>query len=494
MSPSLAGVRPGLRARKGPAAAWLAALLIPWSAAPPAAAQEIQFESPDAVKLQPTSSSAEAVRHFWMGLDDAENVFPARAVQHIDQALQLDPGFGLARALKGFAAPGLSPEERQAEIRRGLAAMSGATSPELLVATAWLEWRSGNLKAAKEIATAAAALAPDDPHLAFGRAQLVGSVKGPAEGVKAMEEVTRKFPSFAPAWNILAYQRWQTGDREGAMTAVRTYVELLPDHPNPHDSYAELLQWGGQLDEAAAHYQRAVELSPDYDVGYVGLAEVRWLQGNVREARVALEKAVERAPTPVARLNTRRAVANTYLMAGDRRAAERQLQAVASEAEAADVKWLAALIYRQMAVIDALGRGTGIEAHLAKAAGLEGEESPGQYAWAALAYATAGKKPEAQEAIGRLEATAGDDTGLRTAVHATKAILLLGENNPQEAMAELEKADAGQPMVRALKAECHKKLRQAERAREIRRELTSDPTVNFYNPVLPFALIRVREV
>ena len=75
-----------------------------------------------------------------------------------------------------------------------------------------------------------------------------------------------------------------------------------------------------------------------------------------------------------------------------------------------------------------------------------------------------------------------------------KAILLLRQNQPSEAMAELEQATAARPLTRALKAECYKKLKDRTKARELKASLLSDPTVNFYNPVLPFALIRVKKV
>lgn len=459
-------------------------------------AQEMKFESPDAATLRPTASAEAAVNHFWMALDDAENIFTVRAVKHIEQALEIDPDFGLARALNGFSAPGLSAEERQKEIRAGLAAMSNATPVEILLATAWREWRAGNMRIAKKILSTASALAPADPHLAYAHAQLVGAVAGSEKGREATREVTTKFPDFAPAWNILAYQLWAADEHEGALEAVQKYAELAPDHPNSHDSYAELLQWDGELDEAAAHYQRAIELSPDYNVGYVGLAEVRWLQGEPKEIYPLLEEAAANAPNDAGRVNARRALADSYLMTGDRKRAVAELQAVATEAETVGLTGTAATAHRQMAVINALGNGKGIEAHLARAAELSGTESLGQQAWAALAYATAGRTTEAQSALDALDTALGSDEnpGLRSTMREVKAMLLLRQNQPTEAMAELEQATAGRPMTRALKAECYKKLKDRTKARELKASLLSDPTVNFYNPVLPFAVIRVKKV
>ncbi|MFQ5679841.1 MAG: hypothetical protein ACE5HP_10340 [Gemmatimonadota bacterium] len=499
MSISRAGAPMNRRSpeRRGAAAPAAVAALAAFLFLPvPAAAQEMQFESPDAATLRPTASEEAAVRHFWMALDDAENIFPARAVKHIEQALEIDPGFGLARALHGFSAPGLSAEERQKEIRAGLAAMSEATAAEILLATAWREWRAGNTRVAKKIVATASALAPSDPHLAYAHAQLVGAVAGGEKGLEATREVTTKFPDFAPAWNILAYQLWAADDHEGAFQAVRKYEELVPDHPNSHDSHAELLQWDGKLEEAAAHYERAIELSPDYNVGYVGLAEVRWLQGATKEIYPLLEQAAAHAPTDAGRVNARRALAGTYLMTGDRKRAVVELATVATEAETAGLTALAALAHQQMAVIDALGNGKRMEAHLARAAELSGAENPGQQAWTALAYATAGRTAEAQSALEALDKTVGSDgnPGLRSTMREVKAILLLRQNQATEAMAELEESTADRPLTRALKAECYKKLKDRTKASEMKMDLVSDPTLNFYNAILPFALIRVQKV
>ncbi len=97
---------------------------------------------------------------------------------------------------------------------------------------------------------------------------------------------------------MLAYARWQNGDRQGALAAAREYVRLAPDHPNAHDSYAEILQWSVQLPEAMQEYQRAHEIDPTFGAGMLGMAEVHWLSGRTGAAREAYTKAAELARMP----------------------------------------------------------------------------------------------------------------------------------------------------------------------------------------------------
>ena len=72
-----------------------------------------QVESPEAAMLHATSTSDEAAREFWAGLDDFENIFFVRSANHLKKALDLDPNLGLARVMYGWSAPGLPLSERK---------------------------------------------------------------------------------------------------------------------------------------------------------------------------------------------------------------------------------------------------------------------------------------------------------------------------------------------------------------------------------------------
>lgn len=477
----------------GPLLAGLLALS-PMLAGGAAAQEEIEFASPEAATLHPTSASEEAVSHLRVALEEANNVNPAAAARHAAKALELDPDFGLARVVHAITAPGLTAEQRQEKIEQALAKMSRATPAEILLATAWRERMAGNDDAARQLARDAAEMAPADPDLAFLYASWKGFDGELAKGLEAMKEVTRRHPDFAPAFNLVAYWAWEEGDREGALEAVARYAELRPDHPNPHDSYAELLQWSGRLDEAAVHYRKAAEIDPDFDEAYEGLAEVLWLQGKREEARAQLEKAIEHTPSEAGRLNTRRALANTYLMAGDRKKAAQGLAAVAQEAEAKDIGWLAALAHRQLALVDALGDGKAIEEHLAKADALEPDGDAGaRHMWAALAWSTAGEAARTREALEKAEAMELAPN-MRVAAHGLRAGLLLEEDRAAEALAEIEKAEDDPPLLRVREAEVRKKMGEKEKAQEIKQAVLSDPQIDFYDPVLPLAVLRAQKI
>src|SRR5439155_3657218 len=135
--------------------------------------------------------------------------------------------------------------------------------------------------------------------------------------------------------------------RAAAIAAAKRQIELLPTAPNPHDTYAEILQWNGQFAEAAAHYKQATTLSPRFPEAYAGLAEVAALQGQYDQARAYLNQAIANAWTPSQKLNYMRQIAGTYALQGSAVALATQLDAIAAEAKAQRNPPVAAIAYAQ---------------------------------------------------------------------------------------------------------------------------------------------------
>ncbi|MCK5448027.1 MAG: hypothetical protein KAJ43_07770 [Gemmatimonadetes bacterium] len=450
-----------------------------------APAQEQEFESPAPATLQVTSASSAAVEHFWAGMHEWLNIDAAVAAEQFQLAVSMDPEFGIAQATYGFAAPGLSTEERTAEIEAGLASMADATAAEYTFVLAMRALNAGEQKEAVALLETAAEIVPGDPHVAYSLAVFQGA------NVKAIKKITEKFPEFAPAYNIIAYNAWNEGNRELALEAVQKYVELAGDHPNPYDSYAEILQWDGQLEEAAVQYQKAAEIRPWFNEAYYGLAEVAWLMGDEKEARAQIEKGIEHAPTEAGKVNGRRALANSYVMEGKRKEAMQILEEVAAEAEAGEMKNLAAISYQELAGTDAfLDKGEGVDAYLTKAATIGGEDTPQQQAWTAYSHALAGDVDLASDALEGLEGV----EGWETPVNAINAMMLIEDDQVEAALRELEMADETDSFIKALKAECYKKLKRSDEAKELRESVLTDPTINFFDAAGTFARLHAKEM
>ncbi|HKK09025.1 MAG TPA: tetratricopeptide repeat protein [Gemmatimonadota bacterium] len=440
-----------------------------------------------AMEFHAASGAASELSMAW---DELSNVNPAGALPHLQKAMSMDPDFGLARILYGFGAPGLPADQRGREIDRGMGMMGGASAPEVLLGLAWREWNAGHAAEAIAATRAASELVPGDPRLGFQLAQLQAPGAPGPDQIAALKAILADHPDFAPAYNNLAYASWAAGDHEAGLAAVKRYAELLPDHPNPHDSYAELLQWNGQYDQAAAEYARAAELDPGFYEAYMGLAELSWLGGKHDEARAHIREAMEKVPDgSIGALQTARALANSWLMDGKTKQAMEGLAAVARDAEAQGAKNFATGVHRQMAVAYAmLGKGQEVETQLAAADALTGEGTPGSHAWSALAYASSDQLDRAEAALDQVEKAVTDNPGLASVLRTGRAMVLLSRNQADQALAALGEPDGD--LGKAVSAQCMKKLARKDDAAKMKAAVLGEPAFSFYDPIRPFAVMR----
>jgi len=455
-------------------------------------AQQVTVASSAPQRLRVTTTNEEAARHFWAGLTDARNIFFSRAATHFDRATALDGNLGLAHVLHAAVVPGLTTDERKAEVDRGIASLSSASTGELLTALAFREFVAGNNRQSRELFRTASELLPGDPSVAFYAAF---TQDGPAEGVTAFRAVTERFPDDAPSYNILAYNLWQTGDRAGAFTAVRKYVELAPEQPNSHDSYAELLQWEGRFTDALAHYARAAQLDSTFTEAYLGSAEVLQLTGRGAEARRQIQQAIARAPSKAGTVGYTRNLARSFLMDGLVKEGMDQFANALRDAQALNRPILIAAIHRDMAFADAQsGRGTAIAAHLAGAAAARGAEDPMQIELTGAANAVGGDLGVARQATQKLATLAQPDNKYATRASVIRAIILLRENKPKEALNQLAGAPLDDSWVRTLTAECYVATGNLADARTLKNQVLNDPQLNFDDGYNVSARIRAARI
>src|ERR1041384_7654969 len=108
--------------------------------------------------------------------------------------------------------------------------------------------------------------------------------------------------AFADALNQLRYSSALQGDSEKAISTMKRYVAVLPNEPNPEDSYAEICRMAGRYDEAIAHYRRALKIEPSYWSSEEGIAATYSLMGDQTRARAEYAIAIEHAPSPASQL------------------------------------------------------------------------------------------------------------------------------------------------------------------------------------------------
>lgn len=458
----------------------------------PAAAAAQEEYMPAALEINTQSDIA--AKAFWAGMEHFENIYFVGGAMHMQAAIEADAELGLAHVLYGRWAPGLTTAERLDKISKGIAMMDDASSAEVLFATALKEWQAGNTMEAKHAIQAAAAMVPDDPHIAFYAAWISG-IGDQLGAVIAMRDVTERFPDYAPAFNILGYGLYNVGDQDGALRALRTYVELNPDHPNPHDSYGEILQRTGHLSMAKAEYEQAIALEPDYQAAYLGLAEVSFMMGDREQTYRYLELAIEKATSPQGALNARRALATAHLMHNDRQNAVRNLQQVVDEATEREFNNIAANAHRQLAGIAAMGNVGSMAGHLEQAAELSGgADTPLNLWWAAMTHLIAGMTQQARVPAEALAAKAEANSNWNTGSRAISAWVAIQEDNCTLAKNELVQADPTNLLVQTLAGTCYKMAGMQPQAEQFRSKVLYNAQINFFNPATAFIYIQARKI
>jgi tetratricopeptide (TPR) repeat protein len=433
-----------MRTRSARVIAAVAILFIPLAA---------QSQVDASLKLSTTSPAA--ATEFRSGMTDYQNLSVESAASHFKAAIDADPGFGLARVLYASTAP-MDAAVQNTELNRGVADAAKVGGNELVLATAYHEAALNHNDAANALFRAASQLMPADPLLA------VGAAGGFGAPIATTREFVTKFPNYAPGYNTLAYQSWNAGDRAAALAAAKRQVELLPTAPNPHDSYAEILQWNGNFPEATAHYKQATTLSPKFPEAYAGLAEVAALQGQYDQARAYLNQAIANSWSPQQKLGYMRQIAGVSVLQGlPATTVTQQLEAAIAEAKAQSDARTTAVLYSQLATVQAFaGNATAAHQSLAMAQAASPTIPPNVHYYGAMAHGLMKHwSPAAQElAAMKAQAAAEPATVSPAALAALEGYQLTQQGKPAAALPILMAADTSNVLVANRIAEAHAAL------------------------------------
>lgn len=449
----------------------------------PASIAQAQPGAPPATKLELTHVAAPARAAFMAGVMDLANVHFARGLSRMEEALRLEPSFGLARVLWAMQAP-MDAAARATELDRGVADAARGSVGEATFAMALRANRLGRRAEAQGLFKTARALLPADPIVANYASPVM--VNSNEELTMALRQLTVDFPDWAAPYNSLAYSLYRGGDRAGALVAVKKYMDLAPNHPNSHDSYAELMQWEGRFDEAVAHYRQALTLDPAYAAGYTGIADARQQQGRGADARAALTEGLGQADTPAAKVSLHRLMAFSHAYDGNLRGAESELGLAMREATGASLTAQATNLHRDIAMVNAMtGNANGVAGHLT-AAGAPNANLAGQNA---MLLAVAGRNAEAKAALD----AAGQMPNAAQAFYLTghgpiiRALLLVNEGQGDAAIAEVAKGDISLPTAEAVMALAEQVRKNSTTARLFRDRVMSSATFTLLDPELAVA-------
>jgi tetratricopeptide (TPR) repeat protein len=264
--------------------------------APPPAAAEAKPAAPaDGGRIPITTSSQEARAEFLQGRDMVDKLLITDSAAHFRKAIELDPGFASAElALSGA---GLTGKEFFEHVDRAASLADKVSNGERLQILAAQAGAQGNPAKQREYLDQLVAAYPNDDRANLALANFLFGIQDYPGAIEHYRKATEINPQLSTAFNLLGYANRQAGDFAEAEKAFQAYVRLIPNDPNPYDSYAELLLKMGRFDDAIAQYRKALEIQPNFVNAHQGIAMAQLYAGKPKDAAAELDQFAKKART-----------------------------------------------------------------------------------------------------------------------------------------------------------------------------------------------------
>ena len=422
------------------------------------ALQAVAHDSPTGMHISTKSPQAHVL--FEKGMAKMEMLHTQDALENFRNSVKADPQFALGHIVLMFFTQ--DPTEKVAELDKALATRASANVEEKLV----IDWLANQAQAhwipAIQAMNEALEKYPHDKHLHWlaGWWLLVDHNQS-QRAVGLFEHVLQIDPKFADAYNEAAYCYARMNDFDKAFADIKRYSELVPNEPNPQDSFAEISRMAGRFEEALTHYRMSLKIDPTFTESQLGLGDTYALMAQQERAREEYAKAIA-AGSPVQKVTWGLQSAATYVREGNLAGADKAFTMVAEQAHAKDFANLEAEAYRSMSLYQLEGAAS--LSLLAKAEAVLKEEHKVPQSLLNEEMASvlrsrvesalhSGNKEVASAAFKQLQALAegsGSDSLVEVAMHGAAGAVALAEGNFAEAVNHFEEDESNAISMRSL--------------------------------------------
>ena len=258
----------------------------------------------------PLTVTKEARALFMQGLEKSENLEDVGTL--FDQAVQKDPNFAF-----GYLYAGQNNVDFQKSLETAVR-LSGKASPGerewILAAQAQANNDpAGQLDHLQRLVK----LYPRDKRVQTQLALYYRGIGDEVTALRYFNESIRLDKKYAPAYNNIGYTNMALGNFSYAETAFKTYIKLIPNNPNPYDSYAELLMNTGRYDESIKQYNMALSKDPTFVSSYRGIGNDYGYKGDYGKSRETYHTMYERSLTDAQRDQALSSTVNSYIAEGN---------------------------------------------------------------------------------------------------------------------------------------------------------------------------------
>ena len=276
-----------------------------------------------------TTTSFEAYKHYTQAIENMRSFYFENARDHLERAIKLDTTFASAYYRLGYIVSMGSPENAKPYLKKALRYAEDLPDRERLPIQAAYARIQGNYYKAVELYENYVSLYPEDDnaHYELG-AFYFTSAYNYEKAIENFETAVLLNPQHKNAYNMLAYSYAYIGKMDHAYNALDKYVALAETEPNPHDSYGELLQRAGRIEEAIKKYEYALDLNPNFYHSKLHLVSAYRDLGKLSKARKLLKTIFNQTELDYVKLDAASLLVLTELYAGDVKKSKEYLETV----------------------------------------------------------------------------------------------------------------------------------------------------------------------
>jgi len=426
-----------------------------------------------------TTSSAQARSLYEKGMQDYENLYLERCNDDWRAAVKADPNLAVAWAWIAFNSS--DPKEITSAREQAKALASKATPGEKLMVSWVVKVQEGDFIGGIAAMNDLLEMYPKDKHLLYLAGNWLMGENGDEQARRIMEKALALDKNYPAALNDLAYLYARNREFAKAFADMDRYVALLPNEPNPQDSYGELLRMSGNFEGSLQHYRAALKIDPDFVTSQAGLGDTYAVMGNQEQARIEYDKAIRYAHNEADRLTYGMQKATTWVREGKFDEADKLLQEIAQTAHAKEQDLQEAQAYRQAAeyqaddnaalkYLQSAEESLGHRSTISK--GDKDEEVSRILRNRAVRAAHAGNPALADASLKQLEAMAAGSRNrvIQSSYNGAAGTLLIDQKKFDEAITFLEE-DQDNPFTMQLLVQAYYQTNQSDKLHEIEAKL-----------------------
>ncbi|MCU7497977.1 MAG: tetratricopeptide repeat protein [Ignavibacteria bacterium] len=426
-----------------------------------------------------TTKSQDARQKYLEGMQFMWNLQADKARASFQDAVQKDPDFALG--YMGLAMTRGKFSDSKQDYDKAESLMDKVSEGEKQLVTFTKSQFEGNTAKAKEALDKLLSMFPKDKMVQTYAGNFENFVKQDYDAaISHYQKAIAIDKNFAPAYNIMGYAYSSKNDFKKAEAAFKKYISLIPDNPNPYDSYGELLLKYGKYDESIKQYQKALKIDPNFWSSYEGLGNNYVFKDNFSKARETYQQLFDKATVPNWKLAALFDQATSFVREGDINNALTELDKRAALAEKEGNPVAAATSYGNKGfILVESGKPEEAMKQFDKAKEtIESSDLPDQLKKNLTAFANLlrvygmtaqGKTDEAKSEMDNKDKLIGGSTdpGVEKNYESFMGYLALKQNNYDEALAHFQKGDIQDPFDWYYMSQAYEKKGETDKAAKL---------------------------